>query len=61
MTYHHVVPQDQSWRYFEAERLRRFAVDDHLQLRRLLDREVGRFRSFTDLVHVDRKPCLAIV
>jgi hypothetical protein len=34
----HVGPQDQARRYFESKGSRRFEVDDHLQLRRLLDR-----------------------
>src|ERR1700730_17418672 len=37
----------------EAERLRGLEVNDQLEFRRLLDREVGRFRAFEDFVHVD--------
>jgi hypothetical protein len=38
---HLVGASEQSRRHFEANGLSRFEVDDELELRRLLDRDVG--------------------
>ena len=47
-----IRPRHHLRRNREAELLGSFEVDDQLELRRLLDREVAGFRAFEDLVHV---------
>ena len=49
---HRVRAQQQRLRDGDTERLRGFEVDDQLELRRLLDGEVGRLRALEDLVDV---------
>jgi hypothetical protein len=46
------------WRNSEAERLGGLEVDDQLERRRLLDRQIGRFGAVEDLSGID--PDLAI-
>jgi hypothetical protein len=45
---------EQRWRDSEAERIGGFEVDHQLELGWLLDRQVGGFRAFQDLVDEDR-------
>jgi hypothetical protein len=47
-----VRPLQQCLRDCQAECLRRLEIDDQFELRGLLDREVGGFGAFEDLVHV---------
>ena len=47
----HIVGEgEQRWRHGEAERLRGKEVDSEIELGRLFDREVGRFRSAQNFV-----------
>jgi hypothetical protein len=48
---HLVGAGEQRRRHFEAERLRRFQIDDQLELRGLLDGQIARLCPFEDLVH----------
>src|SRR5262245_20596290 len=48
---HFVSSGEQRRRYGQAERLRRLEVDHQLELRRLLDGEVGGLGPLQDLVH----------
>ena len=51
-----IRPQQQRWRNREAERLGGLHIDDKLELRQLLDREIGRFRALEDLVDASGAP-----
>src|SRR5262245_5759508 len=53
-----IRPQQQRRRDGEVERLGGLEVDDELELRRLFDGQVARFRALEDLVDVDRSPPL---
>src|SRR4029079_2247506 len=50
---HLVSERKQPVRDVETERLGGLAVDDHLEFRRLRDREVGRFLALEDAAHID--------
>src|SRR5215510_7636420 len=49
---HLIRPRQQRWWDRQAESLGSLEVDDELELRRLLDRQVGGFRALEDLVHI---------
>src|SRR5262249_29284970 len=53
---HLVAAGEQCWRNGEAERLRRFQVDDQLEFSRLLHGEIARLRPVEDLAHKARCP-----
>src|ERR1017187_10409963 len=46
----------QAWRHSQAERLRRFQVDDRFVLGRCLHRKVARLSAAQDAVDVGRSP-----
>src|SRR6267378_6972118 len=52
---HLISPQQQRRRDREAERLGSFEIDYELELRRLLDRQVGWLGAFEDSVDVSRR------
>src|SRR6266851_10531837 len=47
-----IGPQEERLRDRQAERLRGLEVDDQLELRRLLDRNIGRPSALQNLVHI---------
>jgi hypothetical protein len=53
-----IRPQQQRWRDRKAKRLGRLQVDDQLEPRGLLDRDVGRLGALEDLVDVDGTPAV---
>src|SRR5262245_66283456 len=57
---HLVGEQQKRFRNRETERLGRLEVDDKLEFRGLLDREVGRLGSFEDLIHVGGAAALQV-
>src|SRR5215467_9040604 len=50
--YYLIRPQQERWRDVESQSLRSLEIDHQLELRGLLDRQVGGFRSLQNLVHV---------
>jgi len=48
-----IRPPQERRRDGQAKGLRGLEVDHQLELRRLLDRQVGRLRAFEDLVYVN--------
>src|SRR6266511_5948084 len=48
-----IRPQEYRLRDRQPERLGGLSIDDQLELRRLLHREVSRVRPFQDLVHIN--------
>src|SRR5205085_2614960 len=49
---HFVRPPQHAWRNRQTDLLRRLEIDRQLEFRWLLHRQLGRFRSFQDLVDV---------
>src|SRR5262249_15896348 len=47
-----VRPPEHRWRDRQVERLGGLEIDDQLELRRLLDGQVGGFSALEDLVHI---------
>src|SRR5215510_7129969 len=58
---HLVRPQQQGLRNRQPQRLGRFEINDQFELRRLLDRQIARFRALYDTVHVCRRATEEIV
>src|SRR5262245_28749179 len=48
---HPIGTDEEGWQDLDAEGLGHFQIDDQLEYRRLLDREVGGFCAFQNLVH----------
>src|SRR5439155_22135231 len=51
-----IRPQQERWRDREAERLRGLHIEDQLELRRLLDREVGGLGALENAIRVHGRP-----
>src|SRR5262249_8722790 len=58
---HLIRPRQQRGWDREAERFGGLEVDDQLELRRLLDGQVGRFCTFEDLVDLDRRAAPGLI
>src|SRR5438876_9137397 len=60
-SYDHLVrAQDQRLRYQEPEGPRGFEVDDEIQFRGLLDRQIAWLGAFEDLVNVGGGPAIQV-
>ena len=57
---HLVGAGEQCWWYRDAERTGRFQVDNQLNLRRLLDRQIGRLFALEHPARVDARLAIAV-